>query len=232
MLSNVRAVLARAGADFSIHGETFSAFDKLVEVLGPVNALVALIDAPAKVHAVLERGVAYAANWGIAQAQAGCDAIKISSPFVGSCFLSRDMYREFVMPYEREVIRRINAAAPGVVVYTHTCGAIGDRLELIAESGTDGLECLDPPPLGDVELAEAKRRVGASLFIKGNVDSVNTLLMKDLAGCREGVREALRAGKPHGGFILSTACSIAPPVRAEHVRVLVEVAEAEGTYDR
>ena len=232
MLSNLRAVLERAGTGFSIHGETFSAFDKLVEVLGPVNALMALVDAPDRVHAVLARGVAYAANWGIAQALVGCDAVKVSSPFVGGGFLSREMYREFVVPYERELIGRIRAAAPGVRVYTHTCGAIGDRLELIAESGTDGLECLDPPPLGDVELADAKRRVGASLFIKGNVDSVNTLLMKDLEGCRRDVRETLRAGKPGGGFILSTACSIAPPVRREHVRVLLEVAEAEGVYDQ
>lgn len=34
----------------------------------------------------------------------------------------------------------------------HTCGAIGDRLELMAETGTDGIDTLDPPPLGTVDL--------------------------------------------------------------------------------
>ncbi len=231
MLNNLRETMQLAGPEHSVHGETFSAFDKLIEVLGPVNALIALIDDPQKVHRVLERGTAYAANWGIAQAREACDAIKLSSPFVGGGFLSREMYQEFVVPYETKVIARIKQAVAGMTVYTHTCGAIGDRLELMAQSGTDGLECLDPPPLGDVELADAKRRVGQRLFIKGNVDSVNTLLMKDLEGCRRDVREVLRAGKPGGGFILSTACSIAPPVKPEHVRLMLEATEAEGYYD-
>ncbi len=63
-------------------------------------------------------------------------------------------------------------------VYIHTCGAIGDRLELLAASGADGVDTLDPPPLGNVDLADAKRRIGNRLFIKGNIDPVNTLLRK------------------------------------------------------
>jgi len=230
MLSNLRAARAVAGDEWAVHGETISPFDKLLEVLGMEAGLMALVDDPAKAHRVLERGMDYGANWAVAQVQDGCDAMKLSSPFVGNGFLSRAMYREFVLPYETELIRRVHEAAPDVPVYTHTCGAIGDRLELIAESGADGIECLDPPPLGDVELADAIARVGERLFIKGNIDSVNTLLFGRPETIRRDVERIMRTGMTAPGFILSTACSIAPGVPEEHVKIIAQVAEEGGQY--
>ncbi len=227
MLAPVREVLRRSGGELSVHGETFSPFDKLVELLGIEAAMLGLMDDPGRCHAVLERGLEYAANWGAAQVRCGIDAIKISSPYVGGGLLSRRFYGEFVVPYERRLVERLHAAGP-VRVYTHTCGAIGDRLEDMVSTGIDGLECLDPPPLGNVELEDAKRRIGGRVFIKGNVDSVNTLLKKRPAEIEADVRRTMAAGAPGGGFILSTACSIAPGVPPEHVQILAAVARESG----
>jgi uroporphyrinogen-III decarboxylase len=230
MLSHLRAARRVVGDDWAVHGETISPFDKLLEVLGMEAGLMALLDDPPQAHRILRQGLEYGANWAVAQVRHGCDALKLSSPYVGNGFLSRPMYREFVLPYETELIRRVHEAAPGVPVYTHTCGAIGDRLELIAESGADGLECLDPPPLGDVELADAVARIGDRLFIKGNLDSVNTLLFKGPAAIRKDVAEIVRIGMAAPGFILSTACSIAPGVPEAHVRIVSQVAAESGVY--
>ncbi len=109
----------------------------------------------------------------------GVDAVKISSPFAGAGFLSTAFYRTFVLPYESRIARA--AEARGVRSYIHTCGDIHDRLELMAGSGASGIECLDPPPLGRVDLGDAKARVGSRIFIKGNVDPVHVLLAGDPA---------------------------------------------------
>ncbi|HJN16393.1 MAG TPA: uroporphyrinogen decarboxylase family protein, partial [Armatimonadota bacterium] len=230
MLKNLRAVKASAGDEWSIHGETFSPFDKILELMGMQNGLISIVDDPAKTHQVLGKGLEYAANWGVAQAREGCDAMKISSPYVGNAFLSRDMYLEYVQPYEAELIDRMREAAPEMPIYTHTCGAISDRLELLADSGVDGIECLDPPPLGDVELSDAVARVGERIFIKGNIDSVNTLLFKKPDDVRADVEEVCRAGMAADGFVLSTACSIAPGVPQAHVRIVSDVAREIGEY--
>ena len=58
----------------------------------------------------------------------------------------------------------------GVPVYTHTCGDIGDRLELMAETGIDGIDTLDPPPLGSVELPTPTAASADRVFFKGNID--------------------------------------------------------------
>ncbi len=108
---------------------------------------------------------------------AGADAVLVSSAYAGGGLISTRHYREFVLPVEARVVSGFKARCPGTPVYTHTCGRIGDRLELLEETGTDGIDTLDPPPLGDVDLAEAKERVGGRLFLKGNVDPVATVLL-------------------------------------------------------
>jgi uroporphyrinogen-III decarboxylase len=80
-----------------------------------------------------------------------------------------------------------------------------------------------------VLLEDAKMRVGDKIFIKGNLDPVNELL----AGTPESVWEAaarrIEVGKPGGGYILSTACSIAPHTRRENIRVLARAAAQLGS---
>jgi len=68
------------------------------------------------------------------------------------------------------------------------------------------------------------------VFIKGNVDPVHTLLNGDLATIREDVQWRIGVGKPGGGYILSSACSIAPHTPPEHIEQLALLAEQEGTY--
>ncbi len=221
-------VKAAVGDEISVHGEVFSPFTHLMELFGYEEALMGLISDRVKCHALLDRLTAASVAWGVAQAQRGVDAVLISSAFAGGGFISCGMYREFVVPYERRLTDAIRAA--GVPTYTHTCGRIGDRLELMVETGTDGLDTLDPPPLGDVELADAKRRIGSRLFIKGNMNPVRHL---ECSTKEQVVAEAsgrIRIGKPGGGYILSTACSVAPRVEPWKLELLAPLAEEIGRY--
>ena len=218
----------RAGGEFSIHGEVTSPFDYLLNLLGFREALIGLIEDPEKSKHILERYAAAVTRLALGIAEHGADAIKVSSPFAGAGFVSPSFYQEFIAPFEGRIARAVRRR--GLPVYLHTCGAIGDRLELMVEAGFSGIECLDPPPLGNVELAGAKKRIGERVFIKGNLDPVNVLLWGSSDDVRRKALRALEAGKPGGRYILSTACSIAPHTPAENVRVLSEVVEEAGTY--
>ena len=219
---------ARAACpDVSVHVEVFSPFTHLMELLGYEPALMALIDAPIACQSLLEVFTAQT----IAQVQCYAahepDAVLISSAFAGAGFIGRLMYREFVVPYERrinQVIRRC-----GLPSYVHTCGAIGDRLDLMAETGVDGIDTLDPPPLGTVDLAAAKREFGDRFFFKGNLDAVNEMLRADDAAFDAAVRRRLQVAAPGSGYILSSACSVAPAVRPERLTRMVELSKAHGS---
>jgi len=213
-----------------VHGEVFSPFSQWLEWLDHGDALIALVEDPVRVTACLARLADGAADLGRGQAAAGVDALLISSAFAGAGFISRKQYQTFVLPFERAVVNGVKQAHPDLPVYTHTCGAIGDRLDLIEETGTDGIDTLDPPPLGTVDLADAKQRLGLRLFIKGNLDPVGTLLNGSAESCFAAALERIAAAKPGGGYILSSACSVAPHTPAENILQLRRAAEAAGWY--
>jgi uroporphyrinogen-III decarboxylase len=216
--------------EISIHGEIFSPWTQFMELLGYENALVAILEDPGKVKAICEAYSYGAAEWARIQARAGCDAILMSSAFAGGGFISPDDYAELVLPAERRVWEQFKKEFPDVPCYTHTCGAIGDRLELMRDTLTNGIDTLDPPPLGTCELEDAKARVGRDMFLKGNMDSVSTLLRGTPDMVRQDATRRVLIGKPGGGYILSTACSVAPPVKPEHIEILYEVVEEHGRY--
>jgi uroporphyrinogen-III decarboxylase len=192
-------------------------------------ALIATVQDPVRFQALVAYFNEQSAAWATTQVQlGGLESIQISSPYAGSSFISPAMYRRFVLPSVRRSAEAIRAA--GGFSYLHTCGFISDRLEVFVETGVDGIECMDPPPLGDVTLAEAKRRVGGQLFLKGNIDSVNVLLHGDDETVDRTAAAAIRAGMPGGGYILSTACSVAPQVPPERVGRLWQLAEQLGRY--
>jgi uroporphyrinogen-III decarboxylase len=84
--------------------------------------------------------------------------------------------------------------------------------------------------LGSVDLADAKREIGSRLFIKGNMNSVALLKSKEEEQILDHARERITQGKPGGGYILSTACSVAPRVEPWKLELLVPLAEKIGRY--
>jgi hypothetical protein len=225
---SIDRVVAEAGTEYSVHGEVTSPFDYYLRLFGHTQALIGLLENPERAKEILERftaGIIWLARGLVAHR---VDAVKVSSPYAGSGFISPRFYREFVMPYEGRIAASVRGL--GVPAYIHTCGAVDDRLEMMVEAGFSGLECLDPPPLGNVELADAKRRVRERAFIKGNIDPVHVLLGQSVEEVRRDAEFRLEVGKPGGSYILSTACSIAPRTPPENIQALAEVAEVLGQY--
>jgi hypothetical protein len=226
----IRAVKSRVGDEVSVHGEVFSPFAQFLELLNYEHALLALIDDPAKTHACLGRLTEGTIQLATAQAKAGVDAILISSAFAGAGLISRQNYEEFVLPYERRLVQTVKAATDDIVFYTHTCGAIGDRLDLMLASGTNGIDTLDPPPLGTVELDQAVEQLKGKAFIKGNLDPVTTLLQGSVDDVEQAVMHRINVAGQGGEYILSSACSVAPRTKPENIEMLAQLVAEHGRY--
>ena len=215
---------------FSVHNDIPSPFDAFCFLTNLEHVLAGLMLAPNRCRLIISKYVTQSYALARALIDAGVDALKISSPFAGSSFISRRHYTEFVVPYERELTTLIHAYSPETFVYTHTCGFIGDRLELMVSTGIDGIECMDPPPLGDATLADAKARIGSKVFLKGNMDSVNVLMGATPETLEGYVKAQISDGAGGGGYILSSACSVAPEVDPKIIDLLVPLAEKYGRY--
>jgi MtaA/CmuA family methyltransferase len=230
-IDTIRKVRELAGKDISVHSEVFSPWSQFLELLNYENALLAILDDPQKAKDCLDQLTSGAIALGKLQAAEDIDAILISSAFAGAGLISRQHYQEFVLPFERRLIQELREVT-SLPIYTHTCGAIGDRLDLMMETGTNGVDTLDPPPLGTVELEEAKEILGGKVFIKGNINPVDTLLNGSQDSVREDVKHRIEIGKHGGGYILSSACSVAPHTPPENIALLADLVDKYGWYNK
>jgi hypothetical protein len=219
-MDTVKWAAEHAGDRFHISGEVFSPFTQLMELFGYTDTLISLVDSPEKVEQVLGALAKGTARLAELEAEAGADAVLVSSAFAGGGFISREHYKRFIVPFDGQVTREFHRKFPDVPIYVHTCGAIGDRIDLILEAGYDGVDTLDPPPLGNTDIVEVKERYGDRLFLKGNIDPVNLLLNGTPREVYEQASYLVREVGSRGGYILSSACSVSPAVTEENIMQL------------
>jgi hypothetical protein len=122
-------------------------------------------------------------------------------PWVG-----RDIFDEFVVPYDSMVNRAIHEG--GGKLRAHCHGFCYEYLDAMQRMGIDSIEPLEPPPFGDVDLAGAKRLVGDRMLLSGNVLSqyFPTMTAEEVG---DAVAACIEAGKPGGGFSLRTTGGVA-----------------------
>jgi uroporphyrinogen-III decarboxylase len=76
-------------------------------------------------------------------------------------------FRAFVVEPEKEIARRLHDH--GGLLHIHCHGPLKHVLEDFVELGVNCLHPIEAPPLGDVPLADAKRRIGDHICLEGNI---------------------------------------------------------------
>jgi hypothetical protein len=159
-------------------------------------------------------------------AESGIETINYNETWVG-VGLSPQTYREFILPYDTEVIRAIHKA--GMLVSFHNCGRASNLLELHADTGADALETLTPgDKSGDVDLADAKARVGHRITLFGGCDE-HVLRDGTPAEVKAEVRRCLEAAKSGGRYILRTTGQIMA-ARPGNIEAMTAAVRKYGRY--
>lgn len=142
----------------------------------------------------------------------------------------RYFYR-YVVPFEKPVcdlIRRYQDC----YCQLHCHGNMRDVMDGIVEMNPHAVEPIEPPPQGDIPLAEFKARWGGRFCMVGNIefDAMERCTPEEMeAQCRE----AIAAAAPGGGFILTQT---APPITSLTSRMqdnyvtFIEAGRRYGAY--
>jgi uroporphyrinogen decarboxylase len=130
------------------------------------------------------------------------DLIEMGGGDASTTVISPKMFREFVAPYDVPIIKKVREK--GVRVTYHTCGGMMPILEDIADMGVSAMETFTPPGMGgDVDLAEAKRRIGDKACLIGGFDQGHFFTNATEAEVESEVRRCFAAAGGNGGFILT-----------------------------
>ena len=77
---------------------------------------------------------------------------------------------EWVVPYDGEIMRRIKSADPDAVIHVHCHGKARTLLDSFVEMGADSVDPVEPPPQGDINIAEVKKAYDGRLVFRGNIE--------------------------------------------------------------
>lgn len=134
--------------------------------------------------------------------------------YAGPLLMSPRDFREFCTVPERQLCDLLHRR--GCLVHIHCHGPLQAILEEFLTIGSDCLHPIEPPPMGDMPLAEAKRRIGHRICLEGNIQ-IGELYACAPAQIRKKVKQAITEGAPGGGFILCPSASPFTPTLSPNV---------------
>lgn len=140
-----------------------------------------------------------------------------------------EMFRRVAFPAVKRVIEL--ASAVGIPTHVHSCGPEKELVRIFAEE-TDltVIDPLEPPPMGDCDLVELKRRFGNRIVLKGNVHTIDIMLRGTQRDVVVACEKAIDGAAAGGMFVLSTGDQCNRDTPDGNIRAMVETARNYGRY--
>ncbi len=176
---------------------------------------------PELIHTLMKVATQSVKNLIDAYVKAGGVPVTVEPIATGS-MISEKHFREFVLPYLKEVYARIHSYnLPGVL---HICGKTKRVIQCMAESGADILS------IDNIDLLEARRLVGEKVCLMGNVSPADGMLKGNPEIITEMIKDCvMKVFDSPGGFIVATGCEV--PIHTPHEN-MVAFLDAGRRYAR
>jgi uroporphyrinogen decarboxylase len=140
-----------------------------------------------------------------------------------------EIFRRLAFPAVKRAIEIASAA--GLPTHVHSCGPEKQLVKILSEE-TDLtiIDPLEPPPMGDCDLAELKRLHGDKIVLKGNLHTTNVMLRGAVEDVAAASKKAIDDAAAGGRFILATGDQCGRDTPDENIRALVDTARTYGKY--
>ncbi|MGD8579199.1 MAG: uroporphyrinogen decarboxylase [Lysobacterales bacterium] len=175
---------------------------------------------PEAAHGLLGKLADTVTDYLNAQIHAGAQAVQIFDTWGGA--LAADAYQEFSLRYMSRIVAGLQSENDGkpvpVILFSKGCNT---QLEALAGSGCDALG-VD----WTISLDEARRRVGESVALQGNLDPA--VLLSNPGVIRHEARRVLESFGRGSGHVFNLGHGITPDVDPDHLSVLIETVREES----
>ncbi len=149
-------------------------------------------------------------------------------------YLPPELFCEYVVRYDTPLVKTIQASGGYARIHSH--GNLKHIIEPIMSMNPDGLDPIEPPPQGDVELLDIRRRFGDRLVLFGNleVSDIETLPTADF---RLKVERAITQGTDGNGrgfVLMPSACPygrLLSPLALKNYECMIAMIEQFPTHN-
>jgi len=203
VLDAIRILRKEFGNDVAIIGKTMGPWTLGYHCFGVEPFLLMSLDDPGKTMACLERMKEATVQFGLAQIDAGVDALTVPDHATGD-LVSGEYYKRFLMDMHAEFVDIIP-----VPLILHICGRTVDRMDYIAQTGMAAFH-FDSKNAPRESMDIIKDRIS----LVGNINNPETLFAKNPEDVRKEVVANLEAGVP----LIGPECAIPLQTRIENLR--------------
>ncbi|MBS3809759.1 MAG: hypothetical protein KGY38_06370 [Desulfobacterales bacterium] len=204
------------------------AFVRTWRLMGMENMMIQMFENPGFVHDVARITLDYNMTQLEMLIEAGLDVLVIEDDIAGneSPLISPAHFREFVNKYNRQLVEKARRA--GLKIVRHSDGNLWKLLDILLETGYDGLNPLEPQ--AGMSLKEVKDYCGDSLCLLGNIDCQQLLPKGTPEEVDAAVAQAIIDAGKGGGLIICSSNSLHPSVDPDNCIAMFKAVEKYGKY--
>ncbi len=153
----------------------------------------------------------------------------VGAEYAGAPYLPPRLFKQYLTEHTGPIVSLIQRQGGFARIHCH--GRLRGILDHIAATGCTGLDPIEPPPQGDMALADVRARYGEQMVLYGNLEA-NDIEMLSPHDFAEKVRRALDEGTrgTGRGFVLMPSASPygrhLTPRALRNYETMVEVVEA------
>ena len=197
-------------------------------LMGFENLLMSFITQPAFAESVMD--LVFEINKTIIKnaIKMGVNIVVLGDDYASNIgpFVSPMIFKKFILPKLKEMVDIIHKE--GAYCIKHTDGNIWEIIDMIVNTGIDGLNPIEPT--AGMDIGEVKKKYGNRICLIGNIDCQALLSFQLPEEVDKVVKECIKKAAPGGGFILSSSNSIHSSVKPENFIALLNAGRKYGKY--
>ncbi len=220
MLDRIRAVELfhqQSGKDYPILGWVEGPWAEFTDLTTLTEGMMLLYDEPEFTKEAMTRITQQAISCALEQIKAGADIIGIGD--AAASLVSEEIYREFILPLETELVQAIHLA--GGKTKLHICGDINHLLPAMLESKSDIID-IDYM----VDMAGAITTAKGQASICGNINPVDIILQSSPERIQREVQAC--ASISDNKSIVSSGCEVPRNTPPENLKAVIGALSNKG----
>ena len=204
-------------------------FVRCWRLMGMENMMLKMFDDPEFVHRVARMTLDYSLAQLDMLVEAGLDVLVVEDDIADKNFplIAPDQFVEFVNRYNRIIVDA--AHEKGLKVVRHSDGNLWPLMDILLDSGYDGLNPLEPQ--AGMALGKVKAYCGDCLCLLGNIDCIDLLPNGTPGQVDAAVLQAIEDAGKGGGLIICSSNSLHPGVAPDNCIAMFEATRTYGRYD-